>query len=277
MYKVLLIALFSTVGNSAFSQVKIDGATNTIIINATSPIDYECEIDYLKSKGENSSTFTYEITIPKYFTLSIARNATLQPILSFEKQNIVGIIDTTAATYTGKITFNRNTENVFTIAKGEEKFTYKIKTKSVRSWTTTFGVNSIFSSERSKFIASEKDGVHTVSEVKDNKMLDLMPAVMFTFINKQKDFSLGFTGGLGTNFEEITIYSGFSIGIGQNIILTSGLSVNKQLTTNSNYSVGQEIPSSITTENLNESQYRVNPFIGISFRLDKNPFGRKTD
>lgn len=105
----------------------------------------------------------------------------------------------------------------------------------------------------------------------------LMPTIMFTFLNNHKSISPGFTGGLGVNFEEISVFTGLSLGIGQNIILTGGVGIHKQMRPNSEYYLGQTIDSSVTNENLNESQYRVNPFLGISFRLDKNPFGKKTE
>lgn len=60
-------------------------------------------------------------------------------------------------------------------------------------------------------------------------------------------------------------------------MLTGGFAVNKQLRPNPNYSVGQVIDSTITNENLNVSQYRFNPFVGLTFRLNKNPFAKKEE
>lgn len=278
MKRSLLFVLLFTVSTSVFAQVTIDYLVFKIKIDATTPINYESEIDFRKCRSKSSITFKYEIEIPEDSNLAIARNATLQPLLRFDQEAVDSLkIATITKIYTGEITFNRNTENTFTILKDENKYKYKLKTKSVASWTTTFGANAVLSYDRSKFISAEKDGVNVVKEKKDSQMLSLMPAIMFTFINNQKDFALGFTGGLGTNFEEIAVYSGLSLGIGQNIILTGGLAVNKQITPSSNYTIGQQIPSTITTDNLNESQYRVNPFIGISFRLEKNPFVAKAN
>jgi hypothetical protein len=98
---------------------------------------------------------------------------------------------------------------------------------------------------------------------------------MFTFINNQRNFSPGFTGGLGFDFEELSVFAGGALGIGQNIILMAGIAVHKQNRPNTDYTVGQTIDSSVTSDNLNKMQYRVNPFVGISFRFDKNPFVAK--
>ena len=274
MKKKLTVFALLCLSNAFFGQVTIDYNIKTIQIDASVPINYDSEIDFSILKSSNQE-FNYKIILPEGYNLSIERNTVLQPKLKTDSISKQGI--SSSQTYMGKISFQRNTANIFTVYKGEEKFTYKFKTKSLKSWTTTFGANAIIFNNRSKYLSSEKDGINTVVEVKDSKKLDLLPAVMFSFMNNQRDFSIGYTGGIGTNFEEITVFSGLSLGIGQNIIVTGGVGVSKQMTPNTDYAVGQIIDSSITSDNLNESQYRINPFIGISFRLDKNPFGKKTE
>lgn len=273
MKKKLFVFALCCISNVLLAQVTIDYETPTIRIDATSPINYDSEID-LNALKFDSKEFNYEITLPVGYNLSIVRNATLQPVLETNTKKIDSF---STSIFSGKISFQKNTENIFTVYKGEEKFIYKFKTKSSRSWTTTFGANAVIFNNRTKYISSEKDGINTVTEVNDNKKLDFLPAIMFTFINNQKDYPIGYTGGIGTNFEEITIFSGLSLGIGQNIILTGGFGVSKQMTPNNDYSPGQIIDSSIPNDSLNQSQYRINPFIGLSFRLDKNPFGKKTE
>ncbi len=252
----------------AWGQVKIQ--ENDIILNADSGVkNFETQIEY-----EKNNCYTVTIKNLNDKSISIKKNATMLPVLTMGTENETPLTSNDE-TILKKICFKRNTEYTFTITSDEEpkERIYKIKTKTDWSWTTTFGANAIFYTHRNKYISQKTDdGMQEVVEIQDRKQMELMPAVMFTFINNHTNIQYGFTGGLGINFEEIAIFTGISLGIGQNIILTGGIGIHKQTRPNSNYSIGQTIESTITNDNLNESQYRVNPFLGISFRLDKNPF-----
>lgn len=254
-----------------WGQVSIDEKNRTIQINADSSVK---SFETLIKKGE----YTLVINNPKDLSISISKNAVLQPILSTESEKTVKDRDTLMTSST--IKFKRNTEYTFKIYSTEDpkEKTYKIKSQTDWSWTTTFGANALFFTNRNRYVTQKAiDGSSVVTQIQDGKNMDLMPTIMFTFLNNHETISPGFTGGLGVNFEEISVFTGLSLGIGQNIILTGGLGVHKQVRPNSTYNVGQTIDSSVTNDNLNESQYRVNPFVGISFRLDKNPFGKKTE
>lgn len=208
--------------------------------------------------------------------MSITKNATLQPPLNMGQKGLNQPIK-----YEGTMVFNKNTEYIITITNktGDDKKVYKLRTKTDWSWTTTFGANAIYFSNRNKYISHKNgDDNYSVAEIQDRKQMEVLPVVMFSFLNTSyRDFAGGFTGGLGINFEEIALFAGGSLGIGQNIMITGGVAVHKQVRPNSNYFVGQIIESSITSDNLNESQYRFNPFIGISFRLNNNPFAKKSE
>lgn len=270
--KLLLIFVMCW-GEKVFGQIEIRG--NEIIVNADSKVkSFETNIEY--EKGQKH--YVIKSKNPKGNSISIKTDATLQDKLNTEEKNSTP--KSNDEVEIGNITFGRNTELTITISADDDpkERIYIIKTKTNWSWTTTFGANAIFFSNRNKFISQEaNDGTQQVAEVRDRKQMELMPTIMFTFMNNHNDFPFGVSGGLGVNFEEISVFSGISLGIGQNIILTGGVGVHKQTRPNSIYSVGQAIDSSVTIDNLNESQYRVNPFIGISFRLDKNPFGKKAE
>lgn len=262
----------------AFGQVKLDYKNSEIHITATPPINYESEIDYTSAKDSNKkANFTYKIKIPKKYNLAITRNSVAQPMLSVPDKDLDSSPD---SIFQGIMSFDINTEYLITITdeNGENKKVYKFRTKSSWSWTTTFGANAIFFTNRNRFISKvNSESNQIVGEVQDKKQMEFMPTVMFTFMNNYKDVSFGFTGGLGVNPEEIAIFTGISLGVGQNIIITAGAAGHKQMRPKSEYYVGQAIDSSITSDNLNESQYRFNPFLGISFRIAKNPFGKKSE
>ncbi|MGE8512930.1 MAG: hypothetical protein ACN6N7_09550 [Chryseobacterium culicis] len=269
--KNLLLSLLCS--GLAFGQVTIK--EKKIIINADSDAkSFETVIEYFKKDSSKNNYDIFAIN-PKGYSISLKKDATMQPVLQIDKAKSDSLHKSSTEEKIGEITFKRNTELTITVNttdKDPKERVYKVKTQTDWRWTTTFGANAIFYTNRNKFISQTDSGLQKVTEVQSNKTMELMPTVMFNFMDYQNTFSYGFTGGLGINFEEIAVFVGPSIGIGQNIILTAGVGVHKQAIPNSNYSVGQTIDSSVTNDNLNESQYRVNPFIGISFRLDKNPF-----
>src|SRR5690606_6705615 len=82
----------------------------------------------------------------------------------------------------GKLTFNRNTEYEITITASDDvKKVYKIRTKTSSNWSTTFGANAIFFSNRNVFISQKNNDTHTVAEIQDRKQMDVLPVIMFTF------------------------------------------------------------------------------------------------
>src|SRR5690606_3013070 len=64
-------------------------------------------------------------------------------------------------------------------------------------WTITLGANAVFLTNRSKLVSKEENSVYSVAEIQDSKLMELMPAIMFTLMNNHENFSPGFTGGIG--------------------------------------------------------------------------------
>lgn len=273
----LLLLSFLVFTGTVSAQVDFNCENQKITINAATPINFEHEIDFETCRTDKTSkkaiTFYFEISLPDGYSISIKRNAYKQEPLAYD--NLVKGIKQ----HTGTLTFDRNTEYEITITASDDvKKVYKIRTKTSSNWTTTFGANAIFFSNRNVFISQKNNDTHTVAEIQDRKQMDVLPVIMFTFLDNSKgNFNVGFSGGFGTNFQEIAIYTGLTLGIGQNVMLTGGVAVNKQVRPNSNYSVGQIIDSTITNDNLNVSEYRFNPFVGLTFRLNKNPFANKEE
>lgn len=287
--RTLILALFALmVSGGAWGQVEIKD--KKIYIDASSKVkSFETVIDFKKKRDfdndadkKKPNTYTLFYRNPDNYSISINRNANMSAPLDIDTTSELNIDLNTDEQSICTITFQRNTEYVFTIKgtdNGEEiDHVYKIKTLTDWSWTTTFGANTIFYTNRNKFVSQKTEsGDHSVVSVNDKNSMDLMPSVMFTFQNNQKSFSPGITGGLGFNLQELAVFFGGSLGFGQNIILTGGVAVHKQSRPNTNFHEGQIIDSEITTDMLNEKQYRVNPFIGLSFRLNKNPFKGETE
>ena len=268
LLKILAFAIF--LPSVLFGQIRItSGYSKAITIDLSVKID---SLETIVKKGN------YKLYIPssQLKSLVIRKEAIEYEPLKMDrgeekaKSDSVNAKNDDAIT---ELTFKSNTQYILYIrVNGEDKVRkYTIESKSDWKWTTSFGANAAFLTSRSRFISSD----NKVAENRDGKMMDLMPSIMFTFMNNQRNFSPGFTGGLGFNFEELSVFAGGALGIGQNIVLSAGVAVHKQNRPNTDYTVGQIIDSSVTSDNLNKMQYRVNPFVGISFRFDKNPFVAK--
>lgn len=263
--KLLLVPLLLITG-MVWGQV-INGENITIDANVSIE-----NIESNVKKGDYKLRIT---NMGNVKAVTILKNATLAEPFSLD--NSEKSKPQPSSDYMYDLSFDKNTTYTINIisedAPKERK--YVLKSQSNWEWTTTFGGNAVVFTNRSKFASAEKEGVHTVAEIQDRKSIELMPAIMFTFMNNHKDISFGYTGGIGFNFEELALFTGLSLGIGQNIVLTGGVAVHKQNRPNSDYYIGQVIENTITTDDLNQKQYRFNPFLGLSFRLDSNPFKSK--
>lgn len=269
--KLLLLLLFSAVTSHA--QITIDKDKREIHVDA------ESKITSFKTTTEKGY-YTLIIKNPNCYNIAVERNIVLQPALSttIEEASNLKRDSLKCANKSQPVSFENNTEYIFTIYEDSSEKIYKIKSANNWSWSTTFGGNVIFFTNRSKYISHKnEDGGTSVKRIQDGKSMDVMPAIMFTFLNNHKNYSIGPTGGLGVNFQEISLFTGLSLGLGQNFVLTGGVAFHKQMRPNSVYYEGQIIDSSLTNDNLNESMYRINPFLGLSFRFDKNPFGAKSE
>lgn len=275
LLKILAFVIF--IPSTFFSQIKVevkDTGENGKKVNGMIIIDLSVKVDSIEIPVEKGN---YELFIPssQLKSLVIKKEAIEYKPLKMEREEKNDSIKSAyrESDAIAKLIFRSNTQYILYVGvTGEEKVRkYIIKSESDWKWTTSFGANAVFLTNRSRFMSVN----NAVTENRDGKMMDLTPSIMFTFINNQRNFSPGFTGGLGFDFEELSVFAGGALGIGQNIILMAGIAVHKQNRPNTDYTVGQTIDSSVTSDNLNKMQYRVNPFVGISFRFDKNPFVAK--
>ena len=169
--------------------------------------------------------------------------------------------------------FHDNTQYTLTVKIKEEadERKYILKSKSDWTWKTSFGANAVMLLKHDKF--HNNNGV--VQSIEDRKKFDLLPSIMFTFMNFQNNWSPGFTAGLGSDFNKISFFTGFSLGIGQNIIITAGGAFHEQLRPDSDFSIGQSTDPALTDDKPNKEYYRFNPFVGITFNLNGNPFKKE--
>lgn len=95
---------------------------------------------------------------------------------------------------------------------------------------------------------------------------------MFYFNRREKDgapVKWGLTGGLGYDLSDITVLGGIHITYYENITFNFGLAGKKTQLLRGMYSENDIISTNLETDQLHDKYFRINPFFGISFRLDK--------
>jgi hypothetical protein len=149
---------------------------------------------------------------------------------------------------------------------------YVIKSQSTWSWSSTFGINSIFLLNNDTYKTLSNDTQFQIIEDNGQDIIEYVPSIMFTFMDKSKNVSFGVSGGLGFDLEQISVFTGLSLGVGKNLIITGGVAFHNQESLDSKYSVNMTVDSALRFEDLHTRYYRFNPFISLSLRLDKSPF-----
>lgn len=146
------------------------------------------------------------------------------------------------------------------------------KTQARGKWITTYGFSFItdaFSKNETYFLDQE-NSVFTVTKNHREKKLLYVPTVFFSWIPTKKlnqDIAPSFTGGLGFDLESPVVFLGYSLTYNQNLSLTIGLSAHNQDFLRGEYNVGDELSSALTTDQLHDKRYVVNPFVSLAFRF----------
>lgn len=172
------------------------------------------------------------------------------------------------------------TVTVKRIKKDGKEQIWKItfKTPSRGQWLTTYSFNfipKILSEQESFFAKSSGVDMFTITKEQNQDWLDFAPAIMFVWLKSKASKNAmvgGFSGGLGLNLEKPMAFIGYSLIYNQNICLNFGGAFHAVKKLDGKYKENEVIKENLTPQQLTIEPYRINPFIGISFRFDKNPF-----
>ncbi|WP_299556043.1 hypothetical protein [Seonamhaeicola sp.] len=172
-----------------------------------------------------------------------------------------------------KVVVLKNVKKEENLAK-EKEYIYTYKTEKKGSWQTTFGFNFINLKDRDTYFSKALDSTYIITRGTNQNKIDFHPSVMFTwFPNNSETFNVGLSGGLGYDLEKsLSVFTGISLIYNQNITITTGCAFHNQKLLNSKYKKGDVINESLSFEQLHKDYIRFNPFVSISFRLDKSPF-----
>ncbi|MCD2260429.1 porin family protein [Psychroserpens luteolus] len=161
-------------------------------------------------------------------------------------------------------------------------FKYIYKTKARGQWRTTFGFNFIYITKQDTYFSKDiGDDSYMITEGTNRKKFDYHPTLMFTwlpnsYIKGNKNWQFGLSGGIGYDFDSsLSVFLGPSIIYNENITVSIGGAFHNQKRLLSQYTKNQVLNENLTFDQLHDDYIRFNPFVSISFRLDKNPF--KTD
>ncbi len=172
--------------------------------------------------------------------------------------------------------FRSNTVYTFLIKLNKdgvvENRKYVFKTQSTWDWSSTFGINAIFLINSDTYKTVEDGNEFKVMGDSGQKIIEYVPSVMFSFLDRSKNISWGGSAGLGFDLEQISVFAGFSMAVGQNFIVTTGVAFHNQERLHSKYAANGTVISALSFDDLHEKYYRFNPFVSFSFRLNKSPF-----
>lgn len=156
----------------------------------------------------------------------------------------------------------------------EKEYKYTYQTRRKGSWQSTFGFNFIRLSNTDTYFSKTQDDNYVVTKGTNQNQYDFHPSIMFTWLqNNGKEVSFGVSGGLGFDLEKsVSVFLGGAVSYNQNITLTIGMAFHNQKRLNSQYKEGDTLAESLDFDQLHKDYMRLNPFISISFRLDKSPF-----
>jgi hypothetical protein len=166
----------------------------------------------------------------------------------------------------------------------DRTWTYVLTTGSRGSWRATYGFS--FTPDDDERFFTQSVGTPTENRFKIMQEHDradgvFIPALFYTWLptaHENSTWSPGITGGLG--FQGIpggpdpVVFLGPSLSYNQNLMVTGGVVVRKFLRLNGKYQPGDEVSENLTAEQLQESTYRPQWFVALTFRFDTNPFSK---
>nr|WP_321227628.1 hypothetical protein [uncultured Psychroserpens sp.] len=175
--------------------------------------------------------------------------------------------------------YDITTVGVVRTATKTKTFEYKYETRARGQWRTTFGFNFIYNTNQDTYFSKEnEDNTYNITEGTNRKKFDYHPTLMFTwlpnnYIRGNRNWQYGLSGGIGYDFDSsLSVFVGPSIIYNENITISIGGAFHNQKRLLSQYTNNQVINENLTFDQLHEAYIRFNPFVSISFRLDKNPF-----
>ncbi len=278
--KLLLFAVFTSL--SIFTQnqtIDLKVHLNEVFQKTVSSGNLFKVVVINKAPGKTYSVLIQRKTIPQTsFDLSVFNTTELANAVPTDSNNAKELI------WFDKLEKGEQLEIVITHTNEagiESKWTTIYSTKKRGVWQASYGFSFItqaFNKEQ-LFLTSEVASGYEIKKQNNRKTLDFAPSIFFTWMPSKynnENLSFGFSGGLGFDFENPTVFLSPTLSYNENIKLHVGIVAHRQNVLYGIYEEGQVVGADFDlASQLHETLYRINPFISLSFRFGQNPFSLK--
>ncbi|MGI9040565.1 MAG: hypothetical protein ACR2HK_05575, partial [Gemmatimonadales bacterium] len=180
------------------------------------------------------------------------------------------------------ITRTNTTDNT-----GVKNWTVSYTGRSAGEWVTTYGFTFLtdfpWGSSNESFLAAETatQGRYVIEQNSTRERLRFVPTIFYTWHpaagNISPGLSLGFSGGLGFDLSNPVVALGPTLVYRRNLSLHIGVAAARVDQLLGRYTVGEIITTNLTPEQLRESNYRLNPFVSLSFNFATSPFSSEDE
>jgi len=155
------------------------------------------------------------------------------------------------------------------------------------AWVPFYGFNFIDSGDERYFASSNATTPpsFTITKLQDRADYAFAPSVYFMWMREENlggfqnafawrksDLFGGIAAGLGFDFDNPTVFLGYGIGWGHNVMINAGVDHYKEKRLHGKYSQGQVIAEELTDAQLTEETYKPRAYVGLAFRFGSNPF-----
>jgi len=118
--------------------------------------------------------------------------------------------------------------------------------------------------------------VYVIDQQRRTRQFDAVPTVMFSFAPQHEGrFTRSWVGGLAADITKPVVFFGPSITYRSNLQLAGGAAFREEKVPIARYSIGDTVRTNLTTEQLQQDEFRLRPFVSITLRFDKNPFKKE--
>lgn len=194
-------------------------------------------------------------------------------------QNLEGEIRARTQIEVGNYVLRRGELLVVSVQRSDTKWMFTLTTGARGEWRTFYGFTFLPNEDEDWFsqpVAGSTDQF-TITREADRESFDFAPSVLFTWLpasQRGTSWSHGLTAGLGFDLDNPIVFGGYAVVFNENIALTGGVVMHKRSRLSGRYESGQTIGENLSAEQLSESTYGANWYVGIAFRFGSNPFDR---
>lgn len=158
----------------------------------------------------------------------------------------------------------------------KEKTSSKSQTAIIEesNWQLSYGFAFpiLFANDEEYFI-TKSDSIPSMFEIKkkkDNQYINFIPSIFIhwnPYNNNELEWTYSVTGGIGFDMEKPIVFAGGSAIYHDKLNFNFGLVIHKLKKLNGKYYSSELINDILDENQLHEEFYRINPFIGLSFRF----------